>query len=68
MRVAAAVSEPMLDRTLTKEFGSTIGAVYGAAAEMMPATTRGWGMPFGTALWLGRRGGGSIAGPVEVTN
>jgi putative membrane protein len=64
MKVAAAVSERALDRKLRKEeksaagpivhyaFGSTMGAVYGAAAEMIPATARGWGMPFGTALWF----------------
>lgn len=34
-------------------FGSLMGALYGAMAETMPATTAGFGVPFGTAVWLG---------------
>jgi Protein of unknown function (DUF1440) len=32
--------------------GSTSGAVYGAAAELIPGVTNGGGLPFGTAIWL----------------
>ncbi len=32
--------------------GGTSGAVYGAAAEMIPGVTSGGGLPFGTAIWL----------------
>src|SRR4051812_9058626 len=59
-KAAAAVAEPLLDRSLTRQekqtagpavhyaFGSTVGAIYGAVAEMAPATTTAWGLPFGT--------------------
>ena len=33
-------------------FGATMGAMYGVLAEVAPAVSAGWGMPFGTALWL----------------
>ena len=32
--------------------GGASGAVYGAAAEMIPGVTSGGGLPFGTAIWL----------------
>ncbi len=32
--------------------GAVSGAVYGAVAEFAPATTTGFGLTFGTALWL----------------
>ena len=32
--------------------GGTSGAVYGAAAELIPGVTSGAGLPFGTAIWL----------------
>jgi putative membrane protein len=32
--------------------GGTSGAVYGAAAELIPGVTSGGGLPFGTAIWL----------------
>ena len=34
-------------------FGTTVGAVYGIAAEAAPITGAGYGLPFGTALFLG---------------
>src|SRR5262245_15222906 len=34
-------------------FGTTMGAAYGAMAELAPRTTSLWGTSFGTALWLG---------------
>lgn len=33
-------------------FGTTMGAVYGLAAELLPAVTRGGGLGFGTALMI----------------
>lgn len=33
-------------------FGTTMGAMYGAAAEMLPEVTCGGGLPFGAGLWL----------------
>lgn len=32
--------------------GGTSGAVYGAAAELIPGVTSEAGLPFGTAIWL----------------
>jgi putative membrane protein len=34
-------------------FGATMGAVYGALAELSPTVAKGAGVPFGTAVWLG---------------
>jgi uncharacterized membrane protein YagU involved in acid resistance len=34
-------------------FGASVGGVYGVVAEMTPLVTRGGGVPFGTAVWLG---------------
>jgi len=34
-------------------FGTAMGAVYGALAELSPRVARGAGVPFGTAVWLG---------------
>jgi hypothetical protein len=34
-------------------YGASMGAFYGAAAEMVPAVTTGAGMPYGAAVWLG---------------
>jgi putative membrane protein len=33
-------------------FGLSAGAAYGLAAEMMPMSTVGAGMPYGAAIWL----------------
>jgi uncharacterized membrane protein YagU involved in acid resistance len=63
MRAADGVSRSLFHRTLTKEekkkagpmvhyaFGSAMGALYGAAAEMFPDVTRGFGTGFGAALF-----------------
>ena len=65
VKTANKISESAAGHTLTSEekkvagplvhyvFGSAMGAVYGALAEAAPVTTRGWGLPFGTALWFG---------------
>ncbi len=34
-------------------FGAGVGAVYGAAAEVVPRVTTAFGLPFGAAVWLG---------------
>jgi hypothetical protein len=34
-------------------FGSTMGALYGIAAELTPRSSAAWGLPFGAALWFG---------------
>ena len=65
VRAAERISETMLHRTLTKTekeaagavvhyaFGTAVGAMYGAVAEVAPRTSAAWGLPFGTAVWLG---------------
>jgi putative membrane protein len=64
-KAANAISEAVLDRKLTARekaaagplihylFGSAVGCVYGVAAELAPATAIGWGLPFGSAVWIG---------------
>jgi uncharacterized membrane protein YagU involved in acid resistance len=64
VRAAEVISESVLGRTLTTEqkklagpivhytFGAITGVVYGAAAEAAPAVTSGYGVTFGTAVWL----------------
>jgi uncharacterized membrane protein YagU involved in acid resistance len=34
-------------------FGASVGAFYGAVAEIVPRVTAGLGLPFGAAVWLG---------------
>jgi len=34
-------------------FGGVVGALYGAAAEVIPRATTAFGVPFGIAVWLG---------------
>lgn len=64
-KTANAISKNVAGHTLTTKekatagpivhyvFGSTMGALYGAAAEVWRPTQLGWGLPFGTALWVG---------------
>ena len=64
-KAAQAISEATTGRTLTKKqkqtagpivhyaFGSLMGAAYGSAVELAPLVRSGWGLPFGTLLWLG---------------
>jgi uncharacterized membrane protein YagU involved in acid resistance len=33
-------------------FGAGVGAVYGAAAEIIPMVSAAFGLPFGAAVWL----------------
>ncbi|MCA1816535.1 MAG: DUF1440 domain-containing protein [Acidobacteria bacterium] len=63
-RVASVVAEKVFDRRLTEgekeaagtvvhyAFGVGTGAIYGAAAELMPGAAAGAGLPLGAAVWL----------------
>ncbi len=63
-KIASAVSEKILNRHLEKDekeaagtivhyvYGTTMGALYGAAAEFVPAVATGFGLPFGASVWL----------------
>lgn len=65
VKTAEAISETVFDRELEKGekqaagnavhyiFGTTMGALYGAAAEAAPIASAGYGLPFGTALFIG---------------
>jgi putative membrane protein len=64
-QTAAAVSERLFHHTLSPAekktagpivhyaFGGSVAGLYGAAAEIAPAVTKGLGAPFGAAVWLG---------------
>jgi uncharacterized membrane protein YagU involved in acid resistance len=63
-RAASAVSETLFHHTLSQKerkvvapivhytFGSLLGGVYGAVAEVVPLVTTGAGIPFATGVWL----------------
>jgi putative membrane protein len=65
VKTAEAISRKLFHHELTPDekkvagpavhygFGALTGGVYGALAELNPAVTRGVGLPFGTAVWLG---------------
>ncbi len=65
VKTAKAISEKVFDHKLKKSekeqagnavhyvFGTTVGALYGAASELIPASSVGYGLPFGTALFIG---------------
>ena len=64
-KVAEAISETVFRHKLTDDerkpasiavhfgFGASMGALYGAIAEIEPRATFASGIPFGTVLWLG---------------
>jgi len=65
IRTAVVVSERLLGLELAERekkemagavvhyaFGVATGGLYGAIAELKPATTAGAGLPFGAAVWL----------------
>lgn len=64
-RLTNAISVGVFDRELSdreKDIGGTafhyaygisMGAVYGAAAEVLPETTIGAGLPYGALIWIG---------------
>jgi len=61
--VANAVAEPLKGEEISEAreklaseavhyaTGAVSGALYGMAAEVTPAATWGWGLPFGAAVW-----------------
>jgi len=65
MKMAEVASEVVTGKALTKEqkkvggtfahyaFGASMGALYGALAEMSPRTAAALGAPFGAAVWVG---------------
>jgi putative membrane protein len=65
VQAAELISEALLDHRLTKKekkiagpmmhygFGAGVGALYGAAVEVIPATAAGVGVPFGAVVWVG---------------
>jgi hypothetical protein len=64
MKTASLLAEPVIGRPLTHgekrvagpvlhyAFGAIAGAIYGAAADGNPQATRGFGLPFGAAVWV----------------
>ena len=64
-KTAEATSENVLHHKLTRSqkkaaapvvhyvFGAAVGALYGVAAETIPAVRTGFGSLFGAAVWLG---------------
>ncbi len=64
-RAAQVIARTTIDRTLTREelkvaapavhyaFGGTMGALYGALAELMPSARSMQGVAYGTAVWAG---------------
>ena len=64
VRTASAISEGIFDHKLTKSekkiagpavhyaFGTVVGGLYGAAAELAPEVRIAGGLPFGGAFWL----------------
>lgn len=64
VKAASAISEGIFDHRLTKSekkiagpavhyaFGTSVGGLYGAVAELAPEVTAGAGLPFGAAFWL----------------
>jgi putative membrane protein len=65
VKTAAAISKSVFDHRLTRRekkiagpvvhylFGAGVGAIYGLAAETIPAVRTGYGSFFGAAVWLG---------------
>jgi putative membrane protein len=63
LKLANKIAKTVLHRDLSPEeekqagpivhygFGGTVGALYGAITEALPATHRGVGLPFGTTVW-----------------
>jgi Predicted periplasmic/secreted protein len=63
VKTADAISRKVFDHKLTKDerriagpavhytFSATTGMVYGALADLTPAATIGFGLPFGAAVW-----------------
>ena len=64
VKTAVAVSRNLFEHELTDDekkiagpavhyaFGALAGAMYGGLAELLPITSAGFGLTFGTALWF----------------
>lgn len=64
-RLASTISVGLFDHELTESekdtagtafhyaYGISMGAFYGAASEILPETTFGAGMAYGTLIWIG---------------
>ena len=64
VRAASAVAQSLFNHTLTQSekkiagpavhyiLGTSVGGLYGAAAEITPKVTAGSGLPFGATFWL----------------
>lgn len=64
VKTASAISEGLFDHKLTRSekkiagpavhyaFGTSVGGLYGVAAELAPEVAKGAGLPFGAAFWL----------------
>lgn len=64
VKTASAISEGVFEHELTKSekriagpavhyaFGTSVGGLYGAVAELAPEATACAGLPFGAAFWL----------------
>jgi putative membrane protein len=57
MRLAGASlaeeQKPLASSIVHYGFGASVGAFYGAVAEIVPRVTVAAGLPFGVAVWLG---------------
>lgn len=49
----AEADKPKAGTFVHYAFGASVGAVYGALAELAPLVKIGLGLPFGAAVWLG---------------
>lgn len=45
--------KPFASHIVHYAFGASVGAVYGAVAEMVPRVTAAWGFLSGVAVWFG---------------
>jgi hypothetical protein len=52
LELADRKREEMAGAVVHYAFGVAAGGLYGAMAELKPATTAGAGLPFGAAVWL----------------
>jgi len=65
VKAASAISQAVFDHKLTPEekkiagpvmdyaFGTSMAAIYGAVAELLPHARAGYGMAFAATVWLG---------------
>jgi putative membrane protein len=46
-------AKPVAGNIVHYAFGGVVGALYGAAAELVPRITTGFGLAWGVSVWLG---------------